>query len=295
MSCSACGVLSDGGQFCVGCGQRLAPAALASASASLAVREAPGPPRNAWLAVQQEIRLLACPKCGAPNSAARWHCARCGTVFDEAQEADEAPLAPPADPPTEDATAVQPEAAPWLTLVTVVAGVAVVAVAAVMLISRGVGPFEGRTEPTPVAQAAPVQIAAASVSSSVDATSGAEQLIDGDVGTAWRTDAAGATWVELELEEPARVDHLLVWNGDQASSASFDATNRVTEALILFPDLEKAYRAPFEDIDDNFRIDIPQAPTADRIRIKITGTGGGHDVTAISEIEALVNTAPVAE
>jgi hypothetical protein len=294
MSCSACGVTSDGGQFCVGCGARLAPAALAPASStSLAVREAPGPPRNAWLALQ-EIRLLACPRCGAPNSAARWHCARCGADFDE-QTADELPPATPVEAPAEDAAAVQPEAAPWLTLITVVAGVAVVAVAAVMLVSRGVGPFEGRAEPTAVARAAPIGIAAASASSSVDATSDARSLIDGDTSTAWRTDATGPTWIELELAEPARVDHLLVWNGDQASDASFAATNRVTQALILFPDLDKAYRAPFEDIDENFRIDIPGAPTADRIRIKIVGTGGGHDVTALSEIEALVNTAPVAE
>lgn len=292
MSCTVCGVMSDGGQFCVGCGQRLAPA-LAPASTTLAVREAPHPPRNAWLALQ-EIRLLACPKCGAPNSAARWHCARCGTEFDEQTPAEPAAVEPVA-PAADEATAVQPEAAPWLTLVTVVAGVAVVAVAAVMLVSRGVGPFGGRSEPTAVARATPVAIADARASSSVDAAANARNLIDGDTGSAWRADAAGADWVELELAEPARVDHLLVWNGDQASGASFAAANRVTEALIYFPDLDKAYRAPFEDIDDNFRIDIPQAPTADRIRIKITKTEGDHDVTALSEIEALVSTAPLAE
>lgn len=290
MSCAVCGVTADGGQYCVGCGQPLTPV-LAPATTSVAVREAPRPPRNAWLSLQ-EIRLLACPKCGAPNSAARWHCARCGTRFDE-HAADE--VAPPeaAAPTTEDA-AVQPEAAPWLTLVTVVAGVAVLAVAAVMLASRGVGPFDA-PEATAVAQATAVPIRDVEGSQAVDADSGPRKLMDGDTSTAWRADADGTEWIELQLDKPVRVDHLLVWNGDQASDTSFAATNRVTEALIVFPDVEKGYRAPFEDIDDNFRIDIPEAPTADRIHIKVEHTRGGHDVTALSEIEALVSTAPVAE
>lgn len=291
MSCAVCGASANGGQYCVGCGQPLA-SVLAPATASVAVREAPGPPRKAWLALQ-EIRLLACPKCGAPNSAARWHCARCGTRFDEHAVDEPASAEPTA--PAEEAAAVQPEAAPWLTLITVVAGVAVLTVAVAMLASRGVGPFEGQPETTAVAQATTVPIAGVQASSGLDAESGAPMLIDGETSTAWRADADGSEWIELELARPARVDHLLVWNGDQASDTSFDATNRVTEALIIFPEIEKGYRAPFEDIDDNFRIDIPDAPTADRIRIRVLTTAGGHDVTALSEIEALASTSPVTE
>ena len=290
MSCVVCGVTSNGGQYCVGCGQPLRPV-LMPATTSVAVREAPRPPRNAWLSLQ-EIRLLACPKCGAPNSAARWHCARCGTSFDEQDADDAAPVEGGA--PSEDAAAVPPEAAPWLTLITVVAGVAVVAVAAVMLASRGVGPFE-EPDTAAVAQATSVPIGDVEASSAVDADSGPGMLIDGDPGTAWRADADGAEWIELEFDEPARVDHLLVWNGDQVSDASFAGTNRVTEALIIFPDVGKGYRAEFEDIDDNFRIDIPDAPTADRIHIEVVTTHGGHDLTALSEIEALASTSPVAE
>lgn len=291
MSCAACGVPADGGQFCVRCGQPLTPV-LAPAATSVAVREAPRPPRNAWLSLQ-EIRLLACPRCGAPNSAARWHCARCGTRFDEPAADDATPVEWAAA--TEDTAAVQPEAAPWLTLITVVAGVAVLVVAVVLLASRGVGPFKGQSEATTVVQATEVPIDGADASSAADADSGARRLIDGDTGTAWRVDAGGTEWIELRLDEPVRVDHLLVWNGDQASDASFAATNRVAEALIIFPEVDKGYHTFFEDIDDNFRIDIPHAPTTDRIRIEVVDTEGGHDVTALSEIEALASTAPVTE
>ena len=102
MNCRFCGALSSGGQYCIGCGEPLAPA-LSATHAAVGTRERARPAPGAWLTLQ-EIRLLACPKCGAPNSAARWRCARCGHRFDGGDQ-DESTTTDT----SEQATAVQPE------------------------------------------------------------------------------------------------------------------------------------------------------------------------------------------
>lgn len=286
MSCQVCGVDSAGGQFCVACGQPLA-AELAPAATAVATRERARPARNTWLDFQ-EIRLLACPKCGAPNSAARWQCARCGETFDEqaVQEAV-AELAPSVDEPP----AVQPEPAPWLGLITIVAGVAVVAVAVVMLASRGVGPFGSDDAATPVTQATQAGIEQVRASDRAAESGVQRSIADGDTATAWwvEGDATGE-WIELRLDTAVQIDHLLVWNGDQRDDASFAAANRVRDVLISFPDVGKRYTARFANVNANFRVDMPAPPVSKRIRIRIMSVyGGDAERTAISEIEALVN------
>ncbi len=283
MSCQACGVTSAGGQYCVSCGQPLVPA-----MSAVAVRERARPERNtnAWLALQ-EIRLLACPKCGAPNSAARWQCARCGETF-----ADRGDDELPADvtPTSDQVTPTQPEPAPWLGLITVVAGVAVVAVAVVLLASRGVGPFSSDGDATAVSPM--VQAGVTEVRSSGSAATASVQrgLVDGDPATAWLVEGdAEDEWVELRLDKAAKIDHLLVWNGDQRDDSSFASTNRVRDVLISFPDARKRYTAVFPDVDANFRVDMVDPPVSKRIRIKIKSVYGDANRTALSEVEALVN------
>lgn len=286
MSCQACGVSTTGGQFCVACGQPLA-AEFVSAATAVATRERSHPPRNTWLEFQ-EIRLLACPKCGAPNSAARWQCARCGETFAEGtDEESSAEITPRVD----DALPVQPEPAPWLGLITVVAGVAVVAVAVVMLASRGVGPFGADEPPMPVTQATQAGIEGVRASDLAAAAGVQSNVADRDPATAWwiEGDPTGE-WIELRLETSVQIDHLLVWNGDQSDDASFAAADRVREVLIAFPDAGKRYTAVFADVNANFRVDMPDPPVSKRIRIKILSVyDGDADRTAISEIEALVN------
>jgi hypothetical protein len=284
MSCQVCGVTSVGGQFCVACGQPLS-SVLTSTATAVTTREREQPSRSTWLAFQ-EIRLLACPKCGAPNSAARWQCARCGETFDD--RADNEPSAE-VTPPVEDAPPVQPESAPWVALVTVVVGVAAVAVAVAMLASRGVGPFGAQEPPAPVPQAAQATVAEVHASSTA-ADSAARLVSDGDPATAWRTEADGdGQWIELRLESVVQIDHLLVWNGDQSSNRSFAGTDRVRDVMIVFPDADKRYTATFPDRNANFRVDMPDPPPASRIRIRIRSVHGDTGQAALSEIEALVN------
>lgn len=284
MSCQVCGVTSVGGQFCIACGQPLS-SVLTSAATAVTTREREQPPRSTWLAFQ-EIRLLACPKCGAPNSAARWQCARCGETFDDRTN-DEPSVE--VTPPAEEATPVQPESAPWVALITVVVGVAAVAVAVAMLASRGVGPFASEEPAAPVTQAARATVDEYSASATAP-DSAARLVADGDPTTAWRTEGAGdGQWVELRLESAVQIDHLLVWNGDQSSSRSFTGTNRVRDVLIIFPDGGKRYTATFPNRNANFRVDMPDPPVARRIRIRIDSVYGDAGQAALSEVEALVN------
>jgi len=275
---------SVGGQFCVACGQPLS-AVLASTATAVTTREPERRSRSTWLAFQ-EIRLLACPKCGAPNSAARWQCARCGETFDD--RANDEPSVE-VTPPPEDAVPVQPESAPWVALITVVVGVAAVAVAVAMLASRGVGPFGSPEEPAPVTQAAQAKVE--EVRTSTTAVDSSQGLVaDGDPTTAWRTDGDGVEqWVELRLASAVQIDHLLVWNGDQSSNRSFTGTDRLRDVVIVFPDVGKQYTATFPDRNANFRVDMPDPPVARRIRIAVTSVYGDAGQAALSEVEALVN------
>jgi hypothetical protein len=292
MRCTSCGAVSTTGQFCVVCGGELSTA-LEPAKAAVGTRERPRPQQGSWLALQ-EIRLLACPRCGAPNSAARWQCARCGETFDEkAQRNGSAPELLP-----EDSTAVAPESARWLVLITVVACVAVVAVAAMMLVARGIGPFEQREQSTPtVAETTRATVRRVEASSPGSPGNPVRNLVDGDPATSWQVPGRGVNeWVELQLERPVQIDHLLVWNGDQRDDSSFDASNRVGEILIQFPDAEKGYTALLPDRNANVRVDVPNAPVADRIKLSIRSLYRGQaERTALGEIEALVAGVAVAD
>jgi DNA-directed RNA polymerase subunit RPC12/RpoP len=284
MSCGFCGALSSGGQYCVGCGEPLGTTLSASRTA-VQTRERARPAPGAWLALQ-EIRLVACPKCGAPNSAARWRCARCGEAFEEGERDDETPSAVTAD----EVVTAQPESARWLVLITVAAGVAVLAVAGMMLAARGIGPFNAHEEAAAVteATATPIEDVDASEQGADGGT--VDNVVDGDTTTAWQLAGAGiGEWVELRFAQPVQIDHLLIWNGDQRSEGSFNSASRIRELLIEFPNADKAYRVTLPDRRDKVRITTERRPPlADVIRLKIqTVYGGQTGVTAVSEISAL--------
>jgi len=289
MSCGFCGALSDGGQYCVGCGEPLSTSS-SPARTAVQTRERARPAPGAWLALQ-EIRLVACPKCGAPNSAARWQCARCGEAFDEREGNEEAPviLAPADDPGT-----VQPESARWLVLITAAAAVAVLAVAGMMLAARGIGPFTAQEEPTAVTEATAIPI------EDVDASHRAEgaivdNVVDGDTTTAWQVAGEGTgEWVELRFPNPVQIDHLLIWNGDQRDEGSFGDSHRIRDLLIEFPDADRAYRVLLPDRRDKVRVTTDgRPPLADVIRLRIESVHVGQaELTSVSEISVLTADAP---
>lgn len=290
MSCQVCGNRSASGQFCVSCGQLLAT----SAATAVGTQERERPQRTSWLAFQ-EIRLLACPRCGAPNSAARWRCARCGHGFTEA--ADDTPSAE-LTPPEAEAPAVQPESAPWLAVITGVVGVAAVGLAVALLVARGFGPFGGDGPATPVSHATQATVEKVRASTN-EAGAGAELVHDGDVATAWHSFGAGdVQWIELRLASPAKIDHLLVSNGDQRSTGAFDETARVRDVVITFPDVDRSYTAEFPDSTGRFRVDMQDPPVSSRVRIVVENAWDGRDEpvslaavdgVALSEVTALID------
>lgn len=292
MNCGICGALSTGGQYCVGCGEPLGSTLTASRTA-VGTRERARPAPGTWLALQ-EIRLVACPKCGAPNSAARWRCARCGEGFDERDNNDSV-IGETTSSSQE--IAAQPESARWLVLITAAAGVAVLAVAVMMLAARGVGPFRAEAHATALAEA--IAIAVADVEASDQGTEGGSvhNLIDGDQTTAWQVTGTGVgEWVELRFGQQVQIDYLLVSNGDQRSDSSFAAANRVKDLLIEFPNARKVYRVELPDRSDTVRITTKRRPpVTDVIRLKILDFHGQTDVTALSEIEALSHPGPAPE
>jgi DNA-directed RNA polymerase subunit RPC12/RpoP len=283
MSCRICGTHTAGAPFCMACGQPNVAAA-GSAAMAVATREHHRPQRGTWLALQ-EIRLLACPRCGAPNSAARWRCARCGEAMDDPSSDVEQPTVGESDP-ADDATAVQPVSAPWLAVVTGVVSVATVAVALTMLVARGVGPFGGQEEPPALPSFTEADVAGVETSAAKGA---ADNLIDGNPATAWRVAGNGVgEWVEIELDERVQIDHLLIWNGAEDEAG----TNRVRDVMITFPESDKSYKATFLRDEPNFRVDMEDPPIASRIQLEIRNAHGDESHTGLSGIQALTNAPP---
>lgn len=289
MNCGVCGAPSAGGQFCIGCGEPLS-SAVTSSRAAVGTRERARPAPGAWLALQ-EIRLLACPKCGAPNSAARWRCARCGHTFDDRDHEGAASAeTAAADQPV---TTVQPESARWLVLITAAAAVAVVAVAVMMLTARGIGPFGPQDAPAALTAAEPIVIDSVEASDRGADDSTMANLVDGDPTTAWRVAGVGVgEWIELRFRRPVQIDHLLLWNGDQRGGDSFAAANRIKGLVIEFPDTEKVYKVDqLPDRGENVRVTMSRRPpVSDVIRLQITSVHEGRTgMTALSEIQALAH------
>jgi DNA-directed RNA polymerase subunit RPC12/RpoP len=293
MNCGICGASSTGGQYCVGCGEPLGSTLTASRTA-IGTRERARPAPGTWLALQ-EIRLVACPKCGAPNSAARWRCARCGQGFDERDNNDS--ILGETTSSTEE-VAAQPESARWLVLITAAAGVAVLAVAIMMLAARGIGPFRAEEQATALAEAIPLAVAEVEASDTGAEGGSIRNLLDGDETTAWLVAGTGrGEWVELRFGQPVQIDYLLVSNGDQRNDASFAAASRVKDLLIEFPNARKVYRVGLPDRSDSVRVTTQgRPPVTDMIRLKILDVHQGQSgITALSEIEALSHRGPAPE
>jgi hypothetical protein len=293
MNCSICGALSTGGQYCVGCGEPLGSTLTAQRTA-ISTRERARPAPGTWLALQ-EIRLVACPKCGAPNSAARWRCARCGEGFGEHDNSDS--ITGETTSSTGE-VAAQPESARWLALITAAAGVAVIAVAIMILAARGVGPFRSEDQATALAEAIAIPVAHVEASSPGIEGGSVGNLVDGDETTSWRVAGTGRDeWIELRFGEPVQIDYLLVSNGDQRNDSTFAAASRIKDLLIEFPNARKAYRVGLPDSFDSVRITTKtRPPVTDVIRLKILDVHEGQtSIAALSEIEALSQRGPVPE
>lgn len=243
----------------------------------------------------QEIRLLACPRCGAPNSAGRQRCGRCREGFDEQPALEGRHIGNGA---ASDEPAIQPESAGWLVLITVVSAVAIVAVGAMMLSARGIGPLgSAAEEPVSSSQVTRASVERITASSQLTSPSGASypvaNLVDGDPSTAWHDEEDGSgtgKWVELKLADAATISGLLVWNGSQQRGV-FDEYNRVRALRIEFPDVGRVFTVELLDREGPLAVDLPEPVRADRVRLTIESVFEGERVndTALSEVEVLVS------
>lgn len=268
--------------------------------------EPPSAPRSAGRGIaasdEEPTRVLArrCPSCGVPNEASREVCRRCGVDLESGEELPELTATP--DPFT--ATPVLPRRRRtrwWLPLL------AIGAVAAAVLVGLsvvGIGPLAPAPE-LPSASFRPERYSEDAVAdlplafiATLTARPAAggrdfdrDQLADDDLTTAWQADPGGRPdgqleAVELWLDEPGWVSHLLVANGDQHHQGSFATAARV-ERLRVRVDGGRVRTAVLLDLPGRQQIALDEPVLTTTVRLEILSEFPGEDGlgVALSDVD----------
>lgn len=275
-ACVRCGAdLAPGARFCTGCGLRAAEEVPSPAPHATGVAAGGG-----VAARPPAAQLVECEACGAGNAASRPLCARCGAPLrEEVPGGDALPevLAPTADGGDQPPGRYR-EGPSLLLALVVLAGLFSAGVLLALVTARvaadDVAPPEG----------IPARSAAASGSQQDRPPSAA---IDSDPTTAWVLDppaGGGEGWLEVLLERESAVTGLLVWNGDQADERRFGDGGRASLVRIEVGD--RSFRVALRDLTGPQAVDLPEAVTADRVRIVIEEAVPGRRGAppAISEV-----------
>ncbi len=123
-------------------------------------------------------------------------------------------------------------------------------------------------------------------------TFGADQAIDGDLGTSWQPKKGGANpWLELRFDKPTAVSALEIGNGFQREDDLGDLfpMNRRATAITVAAG-GKTFKLT---LDGNLRgyqlLVLPEAVTTEAVRITVTATAEGTrwKNVAISEVRVL--------
>lgn len=254
--CPACGRdAAPGTRFCTGCGSSLRP------------RSRPAGAKTAR-------GLVACPFCGAVNAASRRRCARCGRDSEGQQDTTGEHETAPADAAAEAAEPADRSGAPAvLIIVAVFAALAMLGVVATILSAQGVGPFGGPPEPPAPPQPQALEVAAVRASSilppSGDVSYDADNVLDGDLETAWLDASSGpgeGEWIELVLPRRTLVSRVVLANGYQKDE-QFDWNARVAVVRITADD--RAFTADVVDVRGLQAIDLPATVLTRRVRLEI--------------------------
>lgn len=250
----------------------------------------------------ERTRVLArrCPSCGAPNDGAREVCRGCGVDLHNGEELPR-PRATP-DPFTTSPVFPRRRRARWwlpLLAILVVAGAVLVGLSVV-----GIGPLapapelpaasfrpERYTEDTvgdlPLAYLATLTARPAADGRGFDR----DQLADEDLATAWHADPAARPdgrleTVELFLDEPGWVSHVVIANGDQYDEGSFAAAARVERLRLRF-DGGRARTAVLLDLPgrQEVTLDEPLLTTSVRIEVLSEFPGEVGQGVALSDVD----------
>lgn len=259
-------------------------------------------PPTAPQAVEDPTRVLAmrCPSCGTPNDAVREVCRACGVDLQSGEELTQ-PRATPDPFTTAPVLPRRRRARWWLPLLAVlaVAGAVLVGLSVV-----GIGPLapapelpsaafrperyaEGAIDDLPLAELATLTARPAEAGRGFDR----DQLADEDLATAWHADPAARPdgrleTVELFLDEPGWVSHVVIANGDQHDEASFSAAARVERLRLRF-DGGRVRTAVLLDLPgrQEVTLDEPMLTTAVRMEVLSEFPGADGRGVALSDVD----------
>lgn len=311
MDCPHCDApVEDGARFCPSCGRSVeADVTTTLDRDQLTVTEAVDGDATGLLqpvdatavvATPPSGELRSCPACGADNSTARELCARCGADLQTGIRPTAAPVVHhpgPAEDVTGEVTAPKRGARSALVVgLVIVVGALVGAAIGFVLAARSDTPEPAR----PVFDAGvysdepePLQVTGVGASSTRPPAGpveyGADNLVDGDITTAWSHDpaveAAADVDLALQLSDPAWVTALTFANGAQADDLAFTADGRVLRLRLLVAG-DAVAELQLLDQQGLQRVELPEPVLVDTIRLVVLEAVAGdtYDEVSISEI-----------
>jgi hypothetical protein len=259
-------------------------------------------PPTAHQAVQDPTRVLAlrCANCGTPNDAVREVCRACAADLQSGEELTQPRAA--RDPFTTVPVLPRRRRARWwlpLLAVLAVAGAVLVGLSVV-----GIGPLapapelpsaafrperyaEDAIDDLPLAELATLTARPAEDGRGFDR----DQLADEDLATAWHADPAvrpdgRLETVELFLDEPGWVSHVVIANGDQHDEASFSVAARVERLRLRF-DGGRVRTAVLLDLPgrQEVALDEPMLTTVMRMEVLSEFPGAPGRGVALSDVD----------
>jgi len=123
---------------------------------------------------------------------------------------------------------------------------------------------------------------------------GPENLMDGDVTTAWAANSnlSGSQWIELSFEQPTQVERLGLYNGHQGDR--FELHRRIRSGRLIYPDGQE-FRFWLRDRKGEQIVHCPGTPVTE-LRIEIDSAlpsyhGEFPRQVALSEIKLYISLA----
>lgn len=293
--------MADGSRFCPYCGLHLD----ASGEPTADTRPDEGRPddrqEHAGPSTDGPVQgpdLLACARCGAPNSQHRVLCGRCGADLETGDVGVQPRPTTPARSGAPDTGPVEPRSTSrraWLAVIVLGAliGSAIGAVMWLRAAGGGVDPEEHATFDPALYSGEPedLQVDRASASSELPPEGsigyGPAQAIDGDPTTAWNEGADGhgeGEQLRLQFAEPVWVRRLVIRNGYQKDGRTYYDNSRADRLLVHLDGT--AYVVDLHDQPGEQAVTLPEPVRARSVTLEVVEAvpGGSYDDLAISEV-----------
>ncbi|MDX1510308.1 MAG: zinc ribbon domain-containing protein [Nitriliruptorales bacterium] len=257
--------------------------------------------------VMTSAGTISCPNCGAPNSARRSLCGRCGADLKTGTVAPRPaprPIAPAS--PAEPRASERDRATRGRTIALIVGAGILIGGLIGAAVGLGLGPLGDDDEELPPATFVPGMYGDESASlplfevatSTIRPAEGGvtfarERMFDGDLTTAWKnsgeTNANGiGEVIRVELTSPAWVTEIVLANGDQSDGVAFTNYARIHRVTARM-DGNVVVRLTFIDREGQqaARLPEPILTTAIRLEIDETFAGATFADLAVSELSFL--------